>query len=235
MTSILHRAEPIYLEFPEFKGNSRRDYWLDICLEILHAHKFIRKYNLNEIQQTESLARATLGIFRYRAVREAFHIFSSHYKTLLCFNLAESLPRGDKILETLASRLALLNASSTRRGSASSPNGKRQTVLPFSLLTLCRLKIITRKDVSADEEVKDPVGDICVGETNPLELAVNQSKRDIGRAEAAQATVDQVKVEGIDTNLAVMKVNFENFLFAWVFYAEYKKKICEIAQRLIFQ
>jgi hypothetical protein len=189
-------ADPIYLEFPEFKGNSRRDYWLDICVEILQAHKFIRKYNLNEIQQTEALARATLGIFRSRAVREAFQIYSSQYKTLLCFNLAESLPRGDKILETLSSRLALLN-----------PSSSRQSVLPYSLLTLYRLKILTRNDSTSGvaEEVKDPVGDICVGETNPLEDAVNHSKRDICKAEAAQATVDQVKVEGIDTNLAVMK------------------------------
>ncbi|KAF2312316.1 hypothetical protein GH714_034189 [Hevea brasiliensis] len=48
-------------------------------------------------------------------------------------------------------------------------------------------------------------GDLCAGETNPLEIAVKQSVSDIGRAEAAQATVDKVKVEGIDTNVAVMK------------------------------
>lgn len=198
-------TEPIYLEFPEFKGNSRRDYWLDLCLEILHAHKFTRKYNLSDIQRSEALARATLGVFRYRAVREAFNIFSSNYKTLLCFNLAESLPGGDKILETLSSRLALLHASSTPRDRVMSPTAKRQLAHPFSLLTLCRFKIISRNELDQDEEVIGPVGDMCVGETNSLEMTVKLSKRDIGRAEAAQATVDQVKVEGIDTNLAVMK------------------------------
>ncbi|GMJ02759.1 hypothetical protein like AT5G23390 [Hibiscus trionum] len=47
--------------------------------------------------------------------------------------------------------------------------------------------------------------DFCVGETHPLELIVKQSISDTGRAEAAQATVNQVKVEGIETNLVVMK------------------------------
>uniref|UniRef100_A0A5B7B087 DUF639 domain-containing protein n=2 Tax=Davidia involucrata TaxID=16924 RepID=A0A5B7B087_DAVIN len=198
-------SEPIYLEFPEFKGNSRRDYWLDVCLEILHAHKFIRKYNLKETQKSEALAKAILGIFRYRAVREAFHICSSHYKTLLSFNLAESLPGGDMILETLSSHLALLYASTNRRDSVGAVNAKRQLTLPVSHLTLCRLEIVSHKEADVDEEAGGPVGDVCVGETNPLEMAVKQSKRDTGRVEAARATVDQVKVEGIDTNLAVMK------------------------------
>ncbi|KAL7213953.1 hypothetical protein ACSBR1_026392 [Camellia fascicularis] len=115
-------AEPVYLEFPEFKGNSRRDYWLDVCLEILHAHRFIKKYNLKGIQQSEALARAILEQW---------------------------------------------------------------------------------EDV--DGEAFDAAVDVCIGEINPLENAVKQSKRNAGMAEAAQATVDQVKVEGIDTNLAVMK------------------------------
>ncbi|KAF7123746.1 hypothetical protein RHSIM_Rhsim12G0090100 [Rhododendron simsii] len=124
--------EPVFLEFPEFKGNSRRDYWLHACLEILHVHRFIRKYNLKGIQQSEALARAILGIFRYRAAREAFQILSSHYKTLLCFNLAESLPGGDMILETLSSRLVLLNASTGQRGSVGLLSAKEGMKLPVS-------------------------------------------------------------------------------------------------------
>ncbi|KAI9169767.1 hypothetical protein LWI28_017349 [Acer negundo] len=171
--------EPVYFEFPEFKGNSRRDYWLDICLEILRAHRFINKHNFNKIQQSEVLGKAILGIFRYRAVREAFNIFSSQYKTLLAFNLAESLPRGDTILQTLSSRLALLNIGGAQHDMVGSPPAKQKQKL-------------------------SPL-EIFVGETNPLEIAVKQSISDTGRAEAAQATVDQVKVEGIDTNAAVMK------------------------------
>lgn len=194
-------AEPVYFEFPEFKGNSRRDYWLDVCLEILHVHRFIQKNNFNETQRLEVLARAILGIFRCRAVREALCCFSSHYKTLLAFKLAESLPRGDMILETLSSRLALLNATPVSR----SPCAKQQLRLsPVALLTLCQLGFILQKEANLDVEVL-AFGDLWAGETNPLEISVKQSMSDTGKAEAARATVDKVKVEGIDTNVAVMK------------------------------
>ncbi|GFQ03171.1 hypothetical protein PHJA_002460900 [Phtheirospermum japonicum] len=198
-------AEPVYLEFPEFKGCSRRDYWLDICLEILRAHKFARKYNMKGNQQSEALARAILGIFRFRAVREAFRISSSNYKTMLCFNLAESLPGGDIIMETLSSRLALINPSAGLHDVQRSPNANRQHVFPAALVTLIRLKIILSKDAESNVEGTFQGGDVFVGELNPLEAVVKQLKQDTGMAEAAQATVDQVKVEGIDTNLAVMK------------------------------
>ncbi|KZV55109.1 hypothetical protein F511_32365 [Dorcoceras hygrometricum] len=198
-------AEPVYLEFPEFKGCSRRDYWLDICLEILRAHKFIRKFNLKGIQKSEALARAVLGIFRYRAVRDAFHISSSNYKTLLCFNLAESLPGGDLILETLSSLLSLISGRVGQDHVRSSPTAKKRHMFPAALLTLSRLGIVHPEKMDMLGEVTYYGGDVCVGESNPLETVVKQLKQDTGRAEAAQATVDQVKVEGIDTNLAVMK------------------------------
>ncbi|XP_039047781.1 uncharacterized protein LOC120188409 isoform X2 [Hibiscus syriacus] len=54
-------TEPVYFEFPEFKGNSRRNFWLDISLEILHAHRFARKHNFKETRQSEVVARAILG------------------------------------------------------------------------------------------------------------------------------------------------------------------------------
>ncbi|CAK9311498.1 unnamed protein product [Citrullus colocynthis] len=201
-TSVI---EPVYLEFPEFKGSSRRDYWLDICLEVLRAHKFIRKHNLNETQKSEVLARAIFGIFRIRAIREAFHVFSSHYRTLLTFNLAESLPGGDSILETLLGRLLLINIDGIQHDASGSPPAKQQRQSsPNFLLALSQLGFTLQKEIGYEGDTV-LVGDVWVGETNPLEIVVRQSISDSGRAEAAQATVDQVKVEGIDTNLAVMK------------------------------
>lgn len=184
---------------------------MDACLEIFRAHRFIWKHNLKETQQSEALARAILGIFRYRAVREAFQISSSQYKTLLAFNLAESLPGGDVILETLSSRLVLVTASGAKHDDAgtSYSNRQQQEVSPVSLLTLFRLGFNLQKEAILDDEGTFVVGDFFVGETNPLEAAVKQSMWDTGKAEAAQATVDQVKVEGIDTNTAVMKVSYK--------------------------
>ncbi|CAH9056953.1 unnamed protein product [Cuscuta epithymum] len=195
-------AEPVCFEFPEFKGSSRRDYWLDICLEILRAHKFIRRYNLTDCARFEALARALLGILRYRAVREAFHFSPSNYNTLLCFNLAESLPGGDAILETLSNHLVVMTSAGLRRSFLVSPKATKQA--PVSHCMLHRLGILSLKDVFM-EDVTSEAGIACVGETHPLEVAVKMSRKDIGRAEAAQETIDRVKVEGIDSNLAVMQ------------------------------
>lgn len=201
----IDRAEPVYFEFPEFK-NLRRDYWLDISLEILRAHICIRKYGLKDTQKSEVLARAILGIFRYRALREAFKFFSSNYKTLLTFNLAETLPRGDMILETLSNSLTNLTAVFGKRDVPGNVDIKKQPVVsPAAVVALFCLGFKS-KNVADIYEETTVVCDIRVGEINPLEMAVKQSLLDTGKAEAAQASVDQVKVEGIDTNVAVMKV-----------------------------
>ncbi|KAL5066763.1 hypothetical protein RYX36_017650 [Vicia faba] len=198
-------AEPVYFEFPEFKANLRRDYWLDISLEILRAHMFVRKFGHKDTQKSEILARASLGIFRYRALKESFKFFSSSYKTLLTFNLAKALPRGDMILKTLSNSLMNLTAISGKQHIPPNLETKKKlTVSPAAVVALFCLGFKSKMAVDNYEETT-VVCDIRVGEINPLEVAVKQSLKDTGKAEAAQATVDQVKVEGIDTNVAVMK------------------------------
>ncbi|XP_058758031.1 uncharacterized protein LOC131631251 [Vicia villosa] len=198
-------SEPVYFEFPEFKANMRRDYWLDISLEILRAHMFVRKFGHKDTQKSEILARASLGIFRYRALKESFKFFSSNYKTLLTFNLAKALPRGDMILKTLSNSLMNLTAISGKQHIPANVETKKQPkVSPAAVVALFFLGLKSKMAVDNYEET-NVVCDIRVGEINPLEVAVKQSFKDTGKAEAAQATVDQVKVEGIDTNVAVMK------------------------------
>lgn len=201
----MRRTEPVCFEFPEFRGSSRRDYWLNICLEVLHAHRFSRKHNFRDIQQSEIIARAILGIFRCRATREAFNILPTNYKTLLPYNLAESLPGGDMILEALLSRLELISIGPSREDALSPLSRRKKILKPVSFLALSQLGFSLIKPLDVDIETI-ATGDILVGEINPLETAVKKSTSDVGRAQAAQATVDQVKVEGIDTNVALMKV-----------------------------
>ncbi|KAK1257083.1 hypothetical protein QJS04_geneDACA019235 [Acorus gramineus] len=210
-TAVMYKAtsisEPVYLEFAEFKGHSRRDYWLSIILEIFHVHSFIRKFSLKENQQAEALAKATLGIFRYRAVKEAFHFMPSHFKTLLPFSLADNLPKGDEILDALARHLELLDRTvQTNNDPEISSHLQLQAgSLQVFLVTLVRFGFLLPNEVDGASQTGYHVGDVYVGEKSPLELAVKWSISASGRAEAAQATVDQVKVEGIDTNIAVMK------------------------------
>jgi hypothetical protein len=51
------------------------------------------------------------------------------------------------------------------------------------------------------------VGEIVVGGISALQKAVIDSMNNYKKVELAQASVDGVKVDGLDTNLAVMKVN----------------------------
>lgn len=50
------------------------------------------------------------------------------------------------------------------------------------------------------------LGEVVVGDVNPLERAVKESRKNYEKVVLAQETVNGVKMEGIDTNLAVMKV-----------------------------
>ncbi|XP_073112677.1 uncharacterized protein [Elaeis guineensis] len=198
-------AEPVYFEFPEFKGHSRRDYWLAIIQEVLQVHSFIRKFNLEEIQQGEALSKAALGIFRYRAVKEAFHITPYHFKITLAFNLAEKLPKGDVILEALYNHLELLHTGNQNHFVSDSSSDKKFQALPLpsSSYTLFKMGLLKRKNRINKRDFLVAV--VCIGATSPLEMAVKESLCHSEIAEAACATVDQVKVEGIDRNIAVMQ------------------------------
>lgn len=50
-----------------------------------------------------------------------------------------------------------------------------------------------------------PIGEILIGESTALEKAILQSRDNSKKVLLAQATIDGVKVDGIDTNAAVMK------------------------------
>ncbi|CAM0945100.1 unnamed protein product [Alopecurus aequalis] len=199
-------TEPIYFDFPELGGPSRRNYWLAITREVMQVNKFIRKFNLEDIQKAEALSKAILGILRYSAVKEAFHIAPSHFKTTLTFNLAEKLPKGDMILEALYNNyFQLLDTTLSHLATESAVNRTSKThTVPFALYALSRMgfTLLDRKDETAKEISFCAV---CVGVTKSLEAALEESFCYSERIEAARATVDQVKVEGLDANLALMQ------------------------------
>ncbi|KAK3158554.1 hypothetical protein QOZ80_2AG0138660 [Eleusine coracana subsp. coracana] len=199
-------TEPIYFDFPELGGPSRRDYWLAITREVLQVNRFIRKFNLGDVQRAEALSKAILGILRYSAVKEAFHIAPSHFKTTLTFSLAEKLPKGDMVLEALYKNyFQLLDTSLSHLENESTVDKLSQThSLPFSLYALSRMGLILlkRKD-ETDKEISFCAA--CFGVTKSLEVALKESICYSERIELARATVDQVKVEGVDANLALMQ------------------------------
>ncbi|OVA04979.1 Protein of unknown function DUF639 [Macleaya cordata] len=200
MYKSISLPEPVVMEFPELKGHSRRDYWLAIIREILYAHKFIWKFNIEGVDQDEILLKAILGILRLQAVQEITPVKPVCSDTLLMFNQCDQLPGGDLILETLASMSASQELDRTNN-----LNAGNVTHSESSLSMISNLGLVFGACSTVPDKARLLVGEIIVGELTPLEIAVRESRSSFKKVELAQATVDGVKVEGIDTNLAVMK------------------------------
>ncbi|XP_027359437.1 uncharacterized protein LOC113868072 isoform X1 [Abrus precatorius] len=193
-------SEPVVLEFPELKGHARRDYWLAIIQEILNVHRFISKYRIKGVAQEEALWKAVLGILRLQAIQDISSTIPIQNDALLMFNLCDQLPGGDLILETLAniSNIRELDQDNDFRGGSG--------MYSISALDMVsNLGFVFGASSNNSNESRIAVGEISVGEMTSLERAVKESKNSQKKVISAQATVDGVKVDGIDTNLAVMK------------------------------
>ncbi|KAK8965615.1 hypothetical protein KSP40_PGU016607 [Platanthera guangdongensis] len=198
--AVMYRSvsvlEPVIMEFPELTGHSRRDYWLAIIREILYAHRFIRTFKIDGVDKEETLSKAMLGILRLQAIQEIFSSLPIRYDSLLMFNLSDQLPRGDLILEALADMIV---SKSLDRASGSKSVSGMYSISALAILS--NLGVVSQ--VARDDKLL--VGDIVVGEMTDLEKIVRQSRYNHKMVEEARATVDGVKVDGLDTNLAVMK------------------------------
>jgi hypothetical protein len=172
-------------------GHSRRDYWLAIISEILYVHIFVRKFGINGVDKEETVLKAVLGILRLQAIGELGFQVPIRYESLLMFNLCDKLPGGDVILETLAS--VILSRTSDRTTQSGTSRGMHAV--------LSNLGVVS----SGNNGERLFVGEVVVGEMSSLQKAVTDSMNNYKKIELAQASVDGVKVDGLDTNLAVMK------------------------------
>lgn len=191
------------IEFPEFKGHARRDYWLAVIQEILFAHKFINKYKINGVAQDEVLLKAALGVLRLQAIQDISSAIPVQFKDLLMFNLCDELPGGDLILETFANMSKLRDLDCNNDSTAGSG---MYSISAFDKVPSLGSVFGTSSNTSNERRLA--VGEICVGEITSLEIAVKESRNNYKKVESAKATVDEVKVEGIESNLAIMKVLF---------------------------
>lgn len=193
-------SEPVIMELPELKGHTRRDYWLAIIREILYAHRFIRKYQITGVERDEALLKAILGILRVQALKELSSTIPLCCEALLMFNVCDQLPGGDRILEMLA------NMSNSRESEQSNNTEQGGGMYSISALAMAsNLGFVFGTSSNVSNEAGIVVGEISVGEMTPLEKAVKASRSSHKNVVVAQASVDGVKVDGIDTNLAVMK------------------------------
>ncbi|KAJ9677003.1 hypothetical protein PVL29_022145 [Vitis rotundifolia] len=193
-------SEPVVIEFPELKGHTRRDYWLAIIREILYVHRFIHQFEISGVERDEALSKAVLGILRVQAIQEISSAVPLRSEALLMFNLCDQLPGGDLILETLA------NLSTSReldRTNNSVVEGGMYSISALAMVSNLGFVFGTSPDVP--NEAGLAVGEIAVGTMTMLEKVVKESRSNYKKVVQAQETVDGVKVDGIDTNLAVMK------------------------------
>ena len=159
-----------------------------------------RKFVINGVDKEEIILKASLGILRLQAVEELAFPVSSRYESLLMFNLCDKLPGGDVIIETLAN--AISSRSSAQVNQPGMSIGMR-SMSAFAVLS--NLGVVS----PGNNSERLSVGEIVVGEMSSLQKAVTESMNNYKKVELAQATVDGVKVDGLDTNLVVMKVNTE--------------------------
>ncbi|CAN0906646.1 hypothetical protein LINGRAHAP2_LOCUS24375 [Linum grandiflorum] len=196
-------SEPAIIEFPELKGHTRRDYWLAIIREILLVHKFIIKFQISGVARDEALSKAVLGILRLQAIQDLSSIDLGRHEGILMFNLCEQLPGGDLILKTLAN---MLSAGELERANHYKHGVGPGMYSASSLAMVSGLGFVFGSSGIDSNVTALVVGEVAVGEMTCLERAVRESKDSYKKVVVAQATVDGVKVDGLDTNLAVMKV-----------------------------
>ncbi|KAK1372055.1 DUF639 domain-containing protein [Heracleum sosnowskyi] len=191
--------EPVVMEFPELKGHSRRDYWLAVIREILLVHRFMHKFQITGVVRDEALMKAILGILRVHALREISSTMPPCCETLLMFNVCNQLPGGDRILEKLA-RMTTRKGERTNEGKAGTD---MYSISALSVASNLGFAVGTSMDSPSKRDLV--VGEIAVGGLSPLRKAVEESRSSYKKVVLAQATVDGVKVDGIDTNMAVMQ------------------------------
>lgn len=219
-------SEPVVMELPELKGHTRRDYWLAIVREVLYAHRFIRKFQLTGAERDEALLKAIFGIIRIQALTNMSSTIPLSYEAGLMFNACDQLPGGDRILETIATML-------TSKG-PEKKNSSKSAVGMYSVSASAIASSLGFVFGTGSNTLSQPlitVGEITVGEMTPLEKAVVESRSNYKMVADAQATVDGAKVEGLDTNLAVLKellfpvIDLGNHLVALLYWDEPTKSL----------
>uniref|UniRef100_A0A1J3ESC2 Uncharacterized protein n=1 Tax=Noccaea caerulescens TaxID=107243 RepID=A0A1J3ESC2_NOCCA len=195
-------SEPVVIEFPELKGHTRRDYWLAAIREVLYVHRYINKYKITGLARDEALSKAVLGIIRVQALQELSLTNSMRYENLLPFNLCDQLPGGDLILETLAE---MSTSREHHRSNKSKDTGTLHSSASDMVSQLGSVFGGSSPRSRTSETSSLVVGEVVVGDVNPLERAVKESRKNYEKVVLAQETINGVKMDGIDTNIAVMK------------------------------
>lgn len=168
----------------------------------MFAHRFINKFQIKGVERDKALSKAVLGIVRLQAIQDISLSVPLNCEVLLMFNLCDQLPGGDSILETLGNMLTSRESDQTDN----SQSGSRMSS-SSALDMVSNFGFVFGTSSNNHKEDRLVIGELTVGKMTSLERAVKKSKTNYEKVVVARATIDGVKVDGIDKNLAVMKVN----------------------------
>lgn len=141
-------------------------------------------------------------------------------EALLTFSFADCMPAGDMVLKALADQLQ--HEKLSHLGEALL--GRQDSVKvrsPTSASSLSNAGSPTAKASFFPREEAIAVGEVLIGEPTVLERAVLHSRDNNKKVELAKASIDGVKLDGIGTNIAVMKVSAFDRLSHYVVYHQF--------------
>lgn len=183
------------LEFPEVTSSIRRDYWLTLVKEVILLHNFLSSFN-NEsvVENWEMHCRTMLGVFRLHAVRNMLRVSPPAPSSFLIFSLYDELPKGDYVLQELASNLRQISSGH-----------------PFTatcVLESLNVKHPSIHDFKDKEGYEEPRVDHI--DKSSLETIINQVKQEAEETYVAKASAEKLKEEGLSNSVLILLVRCFN-------------------------
>ncbi|KAJ1298725.1 hypothetical protein BS78_01G475700 [Paspalum vaginatum] len=184
-------SEPLVLEFPEMTSSIRRDMWLTLIREVLFIHRFISMYAIESpVHRWEVHSRIILGVIRLHAAREMLRMSPPPPSSFLVFSLYDDLPKGDFVLEQLASNLK--QTSTITRLSAS---------YVFKGLSKSYVAPSLSAEIAADHDTDSSSHEQPLAS---LEDKIDQVKDEAREVTAANLAIEGMKEEGVTDSLLVL-------------------------------
>ncbi|CAN6302225.1 unnamed protein product [Urochloa humidicola] len=183
-------SEPLVLEFPEMTSSTRRDMWLTLIREVIFIHRFISMYTIESpIHKWEVHSRIILGVIRLHAAREMLRMSPPPASSFLVFSLYDDLPKGDFVLEQLASNLKQTSTITRLSASYVFKGLSKSYAIPLS----AEIAKDHDRDSSSHEQ---PLAS--------LENKIDQVKDEAREVTAANVAIEGMKEEGITDSLLVL-------------------------------
>lgn len=195
------------LEFPEMTSSTRRNTWLALIREVLSIHRFISAYSIvSPVHRWEVHSRTILGVVRLHAAREMLRMSPPPASSFLVFSLYGDMPKGDFVLEQLASNLKRTSTITRLSASYVFKGLSRSSSVPHLSAEVAAEGRGADDDASGREHER-PLAS--------LEDKIGRVRDEAREVAAANAAVEGMKDEGISDSLLVLVVRISSMACAF--------------------